>query len=307
MSMESKKPALTTIAQLVETSDTETANTHSENAKIRHEKPADKTVPDNMGNVQNSMDNESSGENRNKVNILDRLLVENMLVPGSNLGRDIQDDYRRIKRPLVSNACGRDKAMVERGNLILVTSAIPGEGKSYTSVNLALSMSQEMDTTVLLVDCDVAKQGVSRMLGLEKVTGLVDVLESDDLTIGDVLLQTDIPNFRVVSAGKQNEYYTELLASQRMSNLVLEMASRYNDRIIIFDGPPLLPTPQTQILAGLVGQVVFVIEAGKTPQSLVEDALQLIPQEQATGIVLNKNEGLSGGGYYHGYYGSDNG
>ena len=305
MSMESKKPALTTIAQLVETSDTETANTHSANAKIRHEKPADKTVPDNTGNVQNSMDNESSGENRNKVNILDRLLVENMLVPGSNLGRDIQDDYRRIKRPLVSNACGRDKSMVERGNLILVTSSIPGEGKTYTSVNLALSISLEVDTTVLLVDCDVAKQGVSRMLGLENVTGLVDVLESDDLTIGDVLLQTDIPNFRVVSAGKQNEYYTELLASQRMTDLVNEMASRYNDRIIIFDGPPLLPTPQTQILAGLVGQVVFVIEAGKTPQSLVEDALQMIPQEQAIGLVLNKNEGLSGSDYYHGYYGSE--
>jgi exopolysaccharide/PEP-CTERM locus tyrosine autokinase len=284
MNSENKKPAPTTIAQLVEVSQDYT---------------------DDAGNVTNHMADQSFAENSNKVELLERLLDQNMLVPGSNIGREIHDDYRRIKRPLVSNAFGRNKATVERGNLILVTSSIPGEGKSYTSVNLALSIAQEMDTTVLLVDCDATKQGVSRILGLENVSGLVDVLERDDLNIGDVLLQTDIPNFRVVSAGKQHEYVAEFLASHRMSDLVNEIASRYSDRIIIFDGPPLLPTPQTQILAGLVGQVVFVIEAGKTPQSLVEEALEMLPEEQAVGLVLNKNEGLSGSGYYYGYYGDD--
>jgi len=304
MSMEKKKTEkqeLTTIAQLVETGET---------GAVKQKQPpvasVEKAVAIDTDEQQKDAGDESAGKSRNKIELLDRLVAANMLVPGSNLGREIQDDYRRVKRPLVSNACGRDKAMVENGNLILVTSSIPGEGKTYTSVNLALSISQEMDTTVLLVDCDVAKQGVSRMLGLEDVCGLVDVLESDDLTIGDVMLQTDIPNLRVVSAGKQNEYYAELLASQRMSDLVAEITSRYTDRIIIFDGPPLLPTPQTQILAGLVGQVVFVIEAGKTPQSLVEDALSMIPEGQAVGLLMNKNEGQSSrGGYYYGYYGSD--
>jgi len=291
MSMEGKQPSPTTITLLVESSSREI----TDDIKL-----------DNAINVEKDSDAASSANDRSKVMLFDRLLAANMLVPGSSLGRDIQDDYRRIKRPLVSNALGRNKSMVNRGNLILVTSSVPGEGKTYTSVNLALSISQEMDTTVLLVDCDVAKQGVSRMLGLEKVSGLVDVLENDDLTIGDVLLQTDIPNLRVMSAGKQHEYVAELLASQRMSTLVDEIASRYKDRIIIFDGPPLLPTPQTQVLAGLVGQVVFVIEAGKTPQSLVEEALEMIPEEQATGLVMNKNEGLSSrGGYYYGYYGSE--
>ncbi len=284
MNSENNKPAPTTIAQLVEVSQDYT---------------------DDADNVANHMANQSFGENSNKVELLERLLDQNMLVSGSDIGREIHDDYRRIKRPLVSNASGRNKAMVERGNLILVTSAVPGEGKSYTAVNLALSIAQEIDTTVLLIDCDVAKQGTSRLLGLENVSGLVDVLERDDLNIGDVLLQTDIPNFRVVSAGKQHEYVAELLSSHRMSDLVNEIASRYSDRIIIFDGPPLLPTPQTQILAGLVGQVVFVIEAGKTPQALVEEALEMLPEEQAVGLVLNKNEGLSGSGYYYGYYGDD--
>ena len=195
--------------------------------------------------------------------------------------------------------------MVKRGNLILVTSSLPGEGKTYTATNLALSIAQEMDTTVLLVDCDVSRHGVSRLLGIENMSGLVDVLAGDEKTVGDVMLQTDIPTLSVMSAGKQHEYVTELLASERMAALVNEISRRYSDRIIIFDGPPLLPTPQTQVLAGLVGQVVFVIEAGKTPQALVEEALEMIPEEQATGLVLNKNEGLSGrGSYYYGYYGA---
>lgn len=303
MSSNDEEQTATTITQLVESSSR--LNIDNIEPGIRDSNILDNEVK--TADAGSGWKEERAEKNRdgNKIAILDRLLAANMLVPGSNLGRELQDDYRRIKRPLVSNACGRNKAMVDRGNLILMTSSIPGEGKTYNSVNLALSIAQEIDTTVLLVDCDVAMQGLSRMLGLEKIAGLVEVLENDNLTVGDVMLQTDIPNLRLLSAGKQSEYVVELLASQRMSSLVNEMAERYNDRIIIIDGPPLLPTPQTQILAGLVGQVVFVIEAGKTSQSLVEEALALIPEEQATGLLLNKNEGLSSHrGYYYGYYGN---
>lgn len=241
-----------------------------------------------------------------KVDVVDRLAAINMLVPGSQLGPEFQDQYRRIKRPLLSNAFGKTASLVEHGNLILVTSSIPGEGKTYTAVNLALSIAQEKDKTVLLVDCDVARQGASKILGIEKITGLVDVLEAGHMTIGDVLLQTDVPNLRVLSAGKQDEYVTEMLASHRMSELVNELVTRYDDRMIIFDGPPLLSTAQTQILANLVGQIVLVIEAGKTPQSLVEDALELVPQEKAIGLVMNKNQGLvRHDEYNYGYYGHD--
>ena len=241
---------------------------------------------------------------RTRVEILEHLLEVNMLVPGSRLGPEFQDQYRKIKRPLLSNAFGKSSSLVENGNLILVTSSVPGEGKTYSSVNLALSIAQEKDNTVLLIDCDVAKQGVSRLLGIEKKEGLVDVLENDHLTIADVMLQTDLPNLRVLSAGKHDEYMAELLASQRMSDLVNEIAARYDDRVIIIDGPPLLATPQTPILAGLVGQIVFVVEAGKTSQSLVEDALELLPEDKAIGLVINKNEGLSGPhGYNYDYYG----
>lgn len=243
-----------------------------------------------------------------RVLIQDRLRDAAMLVPGSQLGSSFSDEYRRIKRPLLSNAFGKTATLVDRGNLIMVTSSVPGEGKTHTAINLALSISQERDHTVLLVDCDVNKRGASRTLGLANWPGLVELLENDSFALGDALLHTDIPELSVLCAGKQHDYVTELLASQRMASLVDEMVSQYDDRVIIFDAPPLLPTPQTQVLAALVGQIVFVVEAGKTAQDSVEEALQLIPEEKAIGLVLNKSVGIYGrSGYYYGYYGSDDG
>lgn len=247
----------------------------------------------------------AGGLRSNVTPVLERLRAQNMLVPGSRLGDSVFDEYRRIKRPLISNAFGKTAQLVDKGNLILLTSSLPGEGKSYTSVNLALSIAQERDHTVLLVDCDVARHGSSRLLGVADKPGLVELLESDNLDIGDVILRTDIPKLCLISAGKQHEYVTELLASHRMVELVHELGTRYQDRVIIFDGPPILPTPQTQVLVGLVGQVVFVIEAGKTPQMVVEEALSLIPSDQATGLILNKNEKMSLRSGYYGYYGTN--
>jgi len=235
--------------------------------------------------------------------VLERLRAADMLVPGTRLDDIIFDEYRRIKRPLLSNAFGKTAQLVEKGNLILITSSIPGEGKSYSSVNLALSIASERDHTVLLVDCDVTRQGSSCLLGINEKPGLVELLESEDLDVGDVILRTDIPKLCLISSGKQHEYVTELLASQRMAELVNELGTRYHDRIIIFDGPPILSTPQTQVLTGLVGQIVFVIESGKTPQAIIEEALNMIPKEHATGLLLNKNERMSTRSGHYGHYG----
>ena len=260
---------------------------------------------DEKDDVQPTVDQAGSlqpPQKSDKVYIEEILRKNNMLVQGSRLGPQFADEYRRIKRPLLSNAFGKSSSLVEKGNLILVTSAIPGEGKTHTAINLALSIAQERDHTVLLVDCDVTRHGASRMLEIAGRPGLVDIIESDSFTVGDAILRTDVPELCLISAGKQHEFVTELLASQKMSELVAEIGQRYNDRVVIFDGPPLLPTPQTQVLTSLVGQVVFVIEAGKTPQSIVEEALNMIPEEQATGLVMNKGEGISSyNSYYYGY------
>lgn len=246
----------------------------------------------------------SSVARRETVKLLTRLRNMDMLVPNSNLSPEIKNEYRRIKRPLLSNAFGKTASLVDQGNLMVVTSSVPREGKTYTAINLALAFAQERDNTVLLIDCDVTKQGVSRLLGVEKRRpDFTDLLSSEEISVGDALLHTDVPGLVLLPAGKPHEYITEMVASQRMAQLVNEIATRYSDRIIIFDAPPLLSTPEAQVLAGLVGQIVFVIEAGKTPHSIVEDALEMLPKDKAIGLVLNKSESMSNrGAYYYNYY-----
>ena len=260
------------------------------------------TAAHGVGNMRAAVNARTSTPDT--VRVLDRLRDKGMLVPGSSLGPEIRGEYRRIKRPLLSNAFGKSASLVDGGNLILVTSSVPGEGKSYTAMNLALAIAQERDHTVLLVDADVTKQGVSRMLGVDKRRpDLTDLLTSDDLSVGKALLRTDVPGLVLLPAGKPHEYITEMVASQRMARLVNELASRYSDRVIIFDGPPLLSTPEAPILASLVGQVAFVIEAGKTPHAIVDDGLGMLPKDKAIGLVLNKSESVSNrGGYYYNSY-----
>jgi len=242
--------------------------------------------------------------NTNIVYIMQRLRELNMLVPDSNMGADVRGEYRRIKRPLLSNAFGRSASLVDQGNLIMVTSSVPGEGKTYTAVNLALTIAQERDNTVLLVDGDVTKQGVSRMLGVEKYRpDLTDLLASDSMPIEDALIKTDVPGLVLLPAGQPHEYITEMIASNRMQVLMHEFATRYSNRVVVFDSPPMLSTPESQVLAGLVGQIVFVVEAGKTPFTIVQDVLNMIPREKAIGLVLNKSESISNrGSYYYNYY-----
>ncbi len=238
------------------------------------------------------------------VKVMDRLREKGMLVPDSKLEPEVRNEYRRIKRPLLSNAFGKSASLVDQGNLIMVTSAVPGEGKTYTAANLALAFAQERDHTVLLVDCDVTKQGMSRLLGVEqRRPDITDLLASENMPIEDALLKTDVPGLVLLPAGKPHEYITEMIASQRMARLGNEFATRYTDRIVVFDAPPMLSTPESQVLAGIVGQVVFVIEAGKTPFTIVQDGLEMIPRDKAIGLVLNKSESISNrGGYYYNYY-----
>jgi len=238
------------------------------------------------------------------VKLQDRLRRMGMLVPGSQMDAGIRAEYRRVKRPLLSNAFGKTASLVDQGNLIMVTSSVPGEGKSYTSANLALALAQERDHTVLLVDCDVSKQGLSRMLGIERRRpDITDLLAVETMPIEDALLQTDVPGLAVLPAGKPHEYITEMMASQRMVQLLNEFSTRFSNRIIVLDSPPMLSAPETQVLATLVGQIVFVVEAGKTPYSIVKDALGMLPGDKAVGLLLNKSESISNrGGYYYNYY-----
>lgn len=241
---------------------------------------------------------------RSKVLDLEKLAEKGFLTPDS--GRtQLAEEMRHIKRPLVLNASKKDDASTKNANLIMVTSSNPSEGKTYTSLNLAMSVAKERDKTVLLVDADVAKPGVTKVLELEKEKGLVDFLSDDSLDISDVMLETNIPNFRFVPAGKRHIHSTELLSSNQMKELVSELCSRYPDRIVIFDSPPLLATSEASVLSELVGQIVMVVEAEKTTQQQIEEALSQVNDTSRVAFVLNKASSALGSDYYgYGSYGS---
>ena len=223
---------------------------------------------------------------------------------------EIADQYRVIKRPLIKNAMGKGASVIVNGNLIMVTSALPGEGKSFTSINLAMSIATELDNTVMLVDADVARPSVMRMLGLPDGPGLLDLVLDNKLDMSSVLLKTNVEKLTILPSGTPHPRATELLASDAMVSLLEDMAARYPDRIIIFDSPPLLITTESRVLATHMGQIVTVVHAGKTLQSEVKQALATIDACPVKLLLLNRASSLfkSGYGYSYGYgsgYGHD--
>ena len=215
---------------------------------------------------------------------------------------NLAEQYRAIKRPLLINATGKGPAPIENGNLIMVVSAMPGEGKTFTSLNLALSMAMERDTTVLLIDGDVGNPSLSRLVDLADQPGLTDVL-LDSVGLAEVISDSNIRGLKVLPAGQIHPNSTELLASDRMVALTKELATRYPNRIVLFDSPPLLITSQAAVLAHQMGQIVVVVDAGETPQQTVIDAIEMLDKNKVIGTVLNKQRWKFGQRYYGYYYG----
>jgi protein-tyrosine kinase len=211
----------------------------------------------------------------------------------------VADQFRVIKRPLLTSAKKAGEGAIHHGNLIMVTSALIGEGKSFSSVNLAMSIAMELDSTVLLVDADVARPSVLRMLGLSPGRGLLDVLEGKT-DMSSVLLKTNIDKLTVLPSGTPHPQATELLASDAMRVLLDDMSRRYADRIIVFDSPPLLLTTEARVLATQMGQVVMVVQADKTLQADVEHALSTIKACANVNLMLNMARVDSTGGYHRG-------
>jgi protein-tyrosine kinase len=233
---------------------------------------------------------------------MDALRVAGFLSPTSQ-EKQLANQYRQIKRPLIANALGRGGvAKLDNGNLIMVTSSLPGDGKTFTSINLALSMAAEVDLPVVLVDTDVAKRHISELLGLGDATGLLDVLRNESLDVEACIVDTDIPGLSVLSAGKFTENATELLASPRMEQVVRQLGSASERRIVLFDSPPLLLTSESRVLAASMGQIALVICAESTPQRAVLDALDLLGEGKPVSAILNQSQESERGDYsYYGY------
>jgi len=231
---------------------------------------------------------------------LDALAAAGIVSPNAPRSQ-IADQYRVIKRPLISNAMGRGATVIENGNLIMVTSSVPGEGKSFTAINLAISIAAELDNTVMLVDADVARPSILRVLGLSPSPGLLDLLSGDSADLSTMLLKTNIDKLTILPSGTPHERATEMLASDAMTQLLNDMSKRYADRIIVFDSPPLLLTTESRVLATHMGQIVMVVQAEKTLRSDVQEALSTIEACPVKLMVLNQARSTMTGGYGYGY------
>lgn len=233
-----------------------------------------------------------------------RMLKERGFVTPDTPKSQIADEFRVLKRPIIRNAIGQGGVRVRNGNLVMVTSALPGEGKTFTSLNLALSIAMEVDSRVLLVDGDVAHPSIPSILGSPHGPGLLDLLTRDDLDFADALVKTKIDKLALLPAGSRHRRATELLASEQMASLLRELASRYADRIVIFDSPPLLPTTEARVLATHMGQIVMVVAADSTSHHAVTQALATIETCDVVLMALNKARQTEVGTYY-GYYRDD--
>ena len=219
-------------------------------------------------------------------------------LPEAGLERRFADYYREIKRPLVQAMLAGDARPESR--LVLVTSALPGEGKSFTALNLALSVARERDVSVLLVDADLPKGHLSRTFGLQGVPGLLDALADESVDVDSLVVGTDIRGLEILPAGKAIEGAAELIASARMSQIATRLA-RHPRRLVLLDSPPLLASSEARALKQTPGRILIVTRAGRTPRQALLDAIALIDKTKLHGLVLNDAHASDGEGYYTNY------
>jgi exopolysaccharide/PEP-CTERM locus tyrosine autokinase len=234
---------------------------------------------------------------------LEALRTAGVLPPAAFSDR-ITEQFRRIKWPLLETALGRGAVNAAAANTVMITSAIAGEGKTFVCFNLALSIALERDLDVLLVDADVAKRHLTQVLGAEGRSGLTDAAADARLEAEQLVLGTGIPGLAFLPSGQRTPIASELFASRRMAELVEGLRKADPQRIVLFDCSPLLATNETQVLASLVDQIVFVVSAESTPQPLVLEAVSLLNRGKQVRCLLNQTR-LSrlNEYYYYGYGG----
>jgi exopolysaccharide/PEP-CTERM locus tyrosine autokinase len=223
------------------------------------------------------------------------------LLPPPHQERELAQQYRQIKRPLINRALGRGVEALPHGNLLMVASAVPGEGKTFMSLNLALSMRLEEDVTVLLVDGDVVNPRMSQVLAAQSELGLLDLIKDPTIPMASLLLPTDVPGLSFLPAGRPDDNSTELLSSARMEQVVTQLAAQDPTRLVLFDSAPLLLTTESHALAHLAGQILIVVRAEQTPQHVVFEAIETLGEDKSVSLVLNQSMRQPHTGYYYQY------
>lgn len=187
--------------------------------------------------------------------------------------------------------------------IIMVASAMQGEGKSFVAVNLASIISLELHSYALLVDCDLRNPSVTRWFGLQAKKGLSDYLIGE-AEIQDLLIKTPIDKLSILSGGSIQGNPVELIGSNKMKNLIQDLKSRYDDRYIIIDSSPILATTEPSVLNEMVDGIILVIKSGETPRETIQQAVKLVDKNKILGVVLN-NMQFKTKALLQRYFGSD--
>ena len=227
------------------------------------------------------------------------------MVDWSRTRTRISEEFRLVQRQIIRTAFGPG-AEPGFSNLLLVTSARPGEGKSFMATNLAGSIARQGDHHVLLADADSKRDSICYSLGLAQARGLLDLAANPKLDPAPLIVKTPIERLAILPVGRERERSAELFSTKEMTRLIQSLGRRYADRLLILDAPPCLSTSDPAVLAQVVGQILFVVEADRTQRDEIEASLDLIQACPTITMVLNKQQISSRYtfGAYSSYYSS---
>ncbi|WP_242415475.1 AAA family ATPase [Sphingomonas panni] len=233
----------------------------------------------------------------------DMLAEAGMLVPGGPVTA-LAEEFRLVKRQLLTTAADVEKRDPQAARMILVCSAQPGDGKTFCAINLALSLAAERDLQILLVDADFPKPDILDRLGLPAGKGLLDALGDPAIDVESLVIPTDVPQLSVLPAGKRTHADTELLRSDHAQDVLQRLLTADPDRIVIFDSPPALAASPAAVLASLVGQTVLVVRADRSSESDLREAVALLDGCDDIQLLLNATTYRADGARF-GYYGQE--
>jgi protein-tyrosine kinase len=228
------------------------------------------------------------------------------MVDWSRTRSRISEEFRLVQRQILRNAFAPPGAEPGFTNLLMVTSARPGEGKSFTAINLAGSIARQGNNHVLLVDADSKRDSICYPMGLADAPGLLDLAANPKLDPASLVIKTPIELLSILPIGRERERSPVLFSSHEMIRLIQNLGRRYADRLLVLDAPPCLSTSDPAVLAPVVGQILFVVEAERTQRGEIEASLDLLQACPTIALVLNKQQISSRYtfGAYSSYYSS---
>jgi protein-tyrosine kinase len=230
------------------------------------------------------------------------LAASGIALPSAGFSRQVEE-FRSIKRQMLASVL-RGASSDSANRLVMVTSAVPSEGKTHVSINLALATAYERDYSVLLVDADAHRHSLVSRLGINSDKGWLDTLTDDSVKLSDVIIGTNIPNLTIMPAGKVRSEIPELMSSRKMTDMLRQLVTENPNRLVIFDSLPCLVSTEPTILASHVGQVLFVVAASETSKNEIESSLRLLEGCPSINLILNKGDPLlidQFGKYGYGY------